>query len=157
MTGTACYHVTDWIPEAAELANRLFRHVGLRGLANVEFKRDDRDGQLKLIECNARFTASDCLVAASGINLAAFVYSRLVGLPPPKTDHFRTGLRLWDPLRDFQAHLALRRCGQQTTRQWLAGVCHRQTFPYFQWTDPLPALARFTAPARRKLFPRFQI
>jgi predicted ATP-grasp superfamily ATP-dependent carboligase len=150
MTGTACYHVTDWIPEAAELGNRLFAHVGLRGLANVEFKRDDRDGRLKLIECNARFTASDCLVAAAGINLAAFVYCRLTGRPLPDTSRFERGLRLWDPLRDFQAHLALRRRGELTSGRWLASVLHRQTFPYFQWTDPLPALARLTAPLRRK-------
>ena len=150
MTGTACYHVTDWIPEAADLGNKLFSHVGLRGLANVEFKRDERDGKLKLIECNARFTASDCLVATAGINLAAFVYCRLTDRPLPDMTHFRRGLRLWDPVRDFQAHLALRRRGELTTRQWLASVLHRQAFPYFQWTDPMPALARLAAPLRRK-------
>ena len=149
MTGTACYHVTDRIPEAAELANRLFRHVGLRGLANVEFKLDERDGRLKLIECNARFTASDCLVAGSGINLAAFVYCRLTGRTPPATDDYRVGLRLWDPVRDLQAGLALRRQGQLTPWGWLRSICHRQTFPYFQWTDPMPAMARLAAPLER--------
>ena len=54
-SGPGCHHITDWIPELREPALRLFRQAGLRGLANVEFKRDDRDGQLKLIECNARF------------------------------------------------------------------------------------------------------
>jgi predicted ATP-grasp superfamily ATP-dependent carboligase len=151
MTGTACYHVTDRIPEAAELGSRLFRHVGLRGLANVEFKLDERDGNLKLIECNARFTASDCLVARSGINLAAFVYSRLTGRAPPVMDDYRTGVRLWDPVRDFQAGLAMRRADGLTLWGWLKSVCHRQTFPYFQWTDPLPAGARVVAPLRKWL------
>ena len=64
-------------------ALRLFRHVGLRGLANVEFKLDPRDGQYKLIECNARFTAANGLVAKSGIDLGRFVYCRAVGLPLP--------------------------------------------------------------------------
>ena len=151
MTGAACYHVTDWIPEAAELGNRLFSHVGLRGLANVEFKRDERDGKLKLIECNARFTAADCLVARSGLRLAEFVYCRVTGRPTPATDDYVRGLRLWDPVRDFQAHLAMRKAGTITTRRWLASVCRRQTFPYFQWTDPMPAVARLTLPVRRKL------
>jgi len=149
MTGTACYHITDWIPEAAELGSRLFRHVGLRGLANVEFKRDTRDGLLKLIECNARFTASDCLVARSGVNLAAFVYSRITGRTPPPNDDFARGMRLWDPVRDLQACLAMRRDGDITWGKWVASICHRQTFPYFQWSDPLPALARLTARLRR--------
>jgi predicted ATP-grasp superfamily ATP-dependent carboligase len=151
MTGAACYHVTDWIPEAAELGNRLFAHVGLRGLANVEFKRDDRDGKLKLIECNARFTASDCLVARSGVNLAAFAYCRITGRTPPAMDHFVRGMRLWDPVRDFQAHLSMKKAGAITTRQWIASVMRRQSFAYFQWTDPMPAVARLTAPVRRKI------
>ncbi len=50
--GTGTYHVTEWQPEVAEVGLRFFQGIGLRGLGNVEFKRDERDGQLKLIECN---------------------------------------------------------------------------------------------------------
>ena len=150
-SGAGSCHETDWVPEAVEPANQLFSHVGLRGLANAEFKLDERDGKLKLIECNARFTAADCLVAKSGIRLGEFVYSRLVGRALPPTDHFERGVRLWDPVRDFQAHLALRRQGEITTKRWLADVCRPATFAYFRWTDPAPALARLTAPVRRKV------
>ena len=146
--GNACYHVTDWNPEVRDQALKLFQWVGLRGLANAEFKRDERDGQLKLIECNARFTASDCLVARSGFDLAAFVYKRLVGQAQPPLEHYTEGMRLWDPVRDFQCFLALRRRGELTFGQWLTSVLHRQTFPYFEWTDPLPALARGSKPLR---------
>jgi predicted ATP-grasp superfamily ATP-dependent carboligase len=151
LMGTGCYHVTDWIPELPELANRLFSHVKLRGLANAEFKHDLRDGQYKLIECNARFNASDCLVAASGVDLGAFVYNRLTGRPQRPITTYRRGLRIWDPIRDFQAGLEMRRRGESTFGQWLASVMHRQTFFYFRWTDPMPALARLTLPLRKKL------
>lgn len=151
LQGTACYHITDWIPEARDLANRLFKHVGLRGLANVEFKLDTRDGQLKLIECNARFTASDCLVARSGVDLAKFVYHRLTGRPQPAMETCKNGLRLWDPIRDFQAYRQMSKAGEMSLAGWLRSVAHRQTFPYFQWTDPVPALARLTRPMRARL------
>lgn len=151
LMGTACYHITDWIPEAAELGNRLFRHVGLRGLANVEFKRDERDGQLKLIECNARFTASDCLVSRAGVDLATFVYNRITGRPLPTMKQSQKNLRLWDPLRDFQAYLALRKTGQLSFPGWLRSVMHRQSFAYFRWSDPVPAIARLTLPLRQRL------
>jgi predicted ATP-grasp superfamily ATP-dependent carboligase len=141
--GNGCYHITDWNPEVRDVALRLFRHVGLRGLANAEFKRDPRDGQLKLIECNARFTAADCLVTRSGLDLASFVYNRLVGLPPPRTENYRTGLRLWYPTQDFKAFLELRKTGQLTLAGWLRSIAHRQTLPYFQWRDPLPSVVRF--------------
>lgn len=150
LMGTACYHKTDWIPELADLGNRLFKHIGLRGVANVEFKRDIRDGVYKLIECNARFTASDCLVARSGVNIAQYVYNRLTGRPTGPITKYKKGLRLWDPIRDFQAYRVLRKTGQLTFGKWAASVMHWQTFPYFQLTDPMPALARLSAPLRKR-------
>jgi predicted ATP-grasp superfamily ATP-dependent carboligase len=147
--GTACYHITDWIPELAELGNKLFKAVGLRGLANVEFKQDPRDGQYKLIECNARFTASNCLVSASGFSLACFVYNRIVGRPGMAMEKYKIGLRLWDPIRDWKAFRELRRTGAISFGKWFAGVMRRQTFPYFTWTDPMPAMARALKPVRR--------
>jgi D-aspartate ligase len=149
--GAACYHITDSVPEIGELGNRLFKHVGLRGLANIEFKQDPRDGRYKLIECNARFTASNCLVSASGVNLAAFVYNRLLGRPLPKMDHSKRGLRLWDPFRDFKAFGELRAMGLLSFGRWIASVCHRQTFAYFAWSDPMPAIMRMLKPLRRLL------
>lgn len=152
--GAACYHITDRVPEIAELGNRLFKHVGLRGLANIEFKQDPRDGQYKLIECNARFTASNCLVSASGVKLAEYVYNRLVGRPLPAMDDYRVGLRLWDPFRDWKAFRELRAMGQLTFGKWFAGVLRRQTFAYFAWSDPMPAVARMLKPLRRLFKPR---
>jgi predicted ATP-grasp superfamily ATP-dependent carboligase len=149
--GNGCYHVTDRNPEVRDLALSLFRWVGLRGLASAEFKRDERDGQLKLIECNARFTASNGLVARSGFDLAAFVYNRLVGRPQPPLETYALQMRLWDPVRDFQAFLELRRQGRLALGQWIASILHRQTFPYFDWRDPLPALARALRPAGKLL------
>ena len=138
--GGACYHATTWDPEVMELGLRFFRHVGLRGLGNVEFKRDPRDGRLKLIECNARFTAANCLVAASGLDLAAFVYERAIGGEPVLPASYRRGLRLWWPWEDFHAFRQLQQRGELGFGAWLAGVARPQTFPYFAWDDPMPSL-----------------
>jgi predicted ATP-grasp superfamily ATP-dependent carboligase len=149
--GAACYHITDRIPEIQGIANRLFKHVGLRGLANVEFKQDPRDAKYKLIECNARFVASNCLVSAAGISLAKFVYCRLAGLPLPPMESYKSGLRLWDPFRDLKSLRELRALNQITFAKWLTSIAHRQTFQYFSWPDPMPALARALKPLRRVL------
>jgi predicted ATP-grasp superfamily ATP-dependent carboligase len=138
--GPACYHVTDWNPEVKEVALRLFQHVGLRGLANAEFKRDERDGQLKLIECNARFTAANCLVAASGLDLAKFVYNRLVGRPFQLPDKYATGLHLWDPVLDVRAFWELRRANLLTFGDWVSSLRRPKVLPYFRWSDPLPSI-----------------
>ena len=140
--GAGCYHITDRVEGVREPSLKLFRHVGLQGLANAEFKYDPRDGQLKLIECNARFTAANSLVARAGFDLGNFVYNRIVGIPQPPLTDFRVGLRLWDPLRDWRAFLELRKRGDLTFSQWLASIMHWNSLSYISWRDPLPSVAR---------------
>jgi D-aspartate ligase len=146
--GLGSYHITDRVEGVRELALKLFRHVGLRGLANAEFIYDERDGQLKLIECNARFTATNSLVARAGFDLGNFVYNRIVGIPQPPLTSFRSGMRLWDPFRDFRAFLELRERGELTLAQWLGSIMHRTSISYFSWRDPLPSLIRLSRRAR---------
>lgn len=152
--GLATYHITDHIPELKEPSLRLFRHVGLQGLTNVEYKKDPRDGVYKLIECNARFTGGTSLVAASGLDLAEFVYRQITGLPPMPFEGYRDGVRLWEPVRDFKAFLELRRLGELTLWQWLRSVSHRQTFAIWSLRDPGPnilPLVKEPVPTLRKL------
>jgi D-aspartate ligase len=138
--GGSTYHMTDHVPDIRELALSLFRQVGLRGVANVEFKLDERDGKLKLIECNARFTAADCLLVASGLNLPLFVYNRLTGRAQSAPSSYRMGMRLWKPVGDFVAYRQLNKMGLLSFRAWIRSIMHPQIFPVFRWNDPLPAI-----------------
>jgi D-aspartate ligase len=138
--GNGCYHVTDRVAEVKELSLKLFRSVGLKGVANAEFKKDPRDGKLKLIECNARFTAANCLLEKSGIDLASFVYFRLLGIHLTAPTSFKVGKRLWYPLNDFEGFQELRRRGEITFWTWMKSIMHIQSFPYFAWDDLQPSL-----------------
>ncbi len=145
--GLATYHVTDHVDGVKEPALRLFRQAGLRGLANAEFKYDERDNTLKLIECNARFTAANALIAKAGFDLTGLVYNRLVDLPPPSFDSYRDNVTLWDPLRDYKAYRELHSRGELTLTSWVRSVLRPHMFPGFNWSDPRPGLARL----RRRL------
>jgi predicted ATP-grasp superfamily ATP-dependent carboligase len=138
--GGSTYHVTDYVPDIQPLALALFRLVDLRGVANVEFKLDERDGKLKLIECNARFTAADCLLVASGLNLPLFVYNRLIGREHPAPSSYRIGMRLWKPVGDLAAYRQLSKMGLLAFGTWVRSIMHPQIFPIFRWNDPLPAI-----------------
>ncbi len=137
--GTGCYHEMDHNERAAEAGAAFFDRIGLVGFGNVEFKWDERDSQLKLIECNTRFTQANQLVEAAGLGLSRIVYSRLAGRPAQPGGSYQAGLRLWYPMHDFRAFLALRRRGELTATAWLRSLVHRKVWPAFSWRDPVPS------------------
>ncbi|HEY7255615.1 MAG TPA: hypothetical protein VH476_02930, partial [Solirubrobacterales bacterium] len=111
--GLGTYHRSDWDAEVAAEGLRFFRSIGLRGLGCVEFKRDERDERLKLIECNHRITAADALQRACGLELGRLVYERALGRPvTPLGERFRRGVGLWFPAEDVRAFLGYRRAGE---------------------------------------------
>ncbi len=140
--GLGTYHGSTHDPEVAELGQRFLDAAGLRGLGNVEFKRDGRDGQLKVIECNARFTASNEVIRRAGVDLPLFAYNRLVGRPTPPVDPYRDDVRLWEPVNDTRAFLVYRRRGELTLHGWLRSIAHHQYFPVAKLSDPLPVIVR---------------
>lgn len=146
--GLSTYHRTIWDAEVAELGLRFFRAAGVRGLVNVQFKRDAVDGRLKLIECNHRFTAANELVRLAGVNLAALTYRRALGLPSPPIGAYRVDMRLWDPIHDTRALLALRAAGETTTAAWLGSLRHRTYMPLLRAEDPAPALLALVRASR---------
>lgn len=150
--GLGCYVVSDWNEQVVEEGLRFLRGIGLRGLFHVEFKRDPRDGLLKLLECNHRFTIEAIF---SPVDLPLLAYNRVVGLPLPSPRPYRGGVRLWSPVNDARAFLAYRSRGELTLAQWLRSLLHRQRFHAFRWSDPLPAvyahLALLARGIRRRL------
>ena len=147
--GLGTYHLTEWNAEVADLGLRFARAAGLRGIVNVEFKRDIRDGQLKLVECNPRFTQANEQLRVAGVDLARLAYNRLAGLPSPAVSSFTEHLAMWLPFNDLRALRAYRRSGELSIGAWAATLAHRQVLPLFAFDDPRPSFwwwrARTTA------------
>ena len=141
--------VTTRNTEVRELGLRFMQGVGLRGLGNVEFKRDRRTGALRLIECNYRFTAINELIRLAGVDLALFSYNRLTGGSDVDVSSYREGVRIWHPISDARSGLRLVREGHTTPAAWLRSVLHRQHLPIFCWRDPRPSTSYALGRARR--------
>jgi D-aspartate ligase len=140
--GIGTYHETTLDPEVAATGLRFLRAVGLRGLGNIEFKRDARNGNLIMIECNPRFTMSNELARIAGVDLALLSYNRALLRPVAPIEAYRVGLHLWDPVRDMRALASYRRQGELSAGGWAASLLHRQVFPAFRLDDPGPAIVR---------------
>jgi predicted ATP-grasp superfamily ATP-dependent carboligase len=65
---TSTYVVTAHLPDVAEAAETFLHSIGHHGLVEVEFKRDPRDGMLKLLDVNPRPWNWLALGEAAGID-----------------------------------------------------------------------------------------
>ena len=140
-SGGVCMNVTEWLPETAEMGKRFFDGIGFRGMAHIEFKRDLRDGKLKIIECNPRFSAAQSIAAKSGLDMPFLIYSKLTGLPVPENPAYKEGVTRWIPFSDIFAFRELHRLQELTFTDWLRSFLKLPlVFPYFDITDPLPSI-----------------
>jgi len=138
--GLTCYQETVWEPAVAEMGLRFCQAVGLRGVANVEFKRDARKGAWKIIECNPRFTRANELVRLAGIDIPAIAYRRVAGLEVEPLRGYRLGVRMWSPIEDAQAFLRYRTARKLTFAGWVRSLLCRWHFPVWRLDDPIPTL-----------------
>ena len=66
-------------PGIVEPALALLRKAGYSGICDVEFKRDERDGEFKVLDANPRVWLWHGLAARSGFPLALNAYNRATG------------------------------------------------------------------------------
>jgi predicted ATP-grasp superfamily ATP-dependent carboligase len=122
------------------LSQLMLRRMRFRGMANVEFKRDARDGRFKLIEINCRSGNRVGLAIDSGVDLPFIAHSHLAGLPYA-AGGLRDGLRWIDDLRDLAAFPHYRRHDGLTLGAWMRSAWSADSHAYLSIDDPLPFAA----------------
>ncbi len=135
--GPGTLHQMADLPATAELGRRFFEALGVRGVANVEFKLDTRDNQLKVIECNHRMTAALPLIHAAGIPLASIVYRQALGRVEP-LDITPDECWYWYPWGDLKA---VRSTAGFSLLDWVKVVPKRPVMPFWSPSDPGPTAA----------------
>jgi D-aspartate ligase len=133
-----------WWPDLADLTLRLLAEVRYEGVSDVEFKRDPRDGSLKLMEINARPGFWTPLATASGVNLSYVAYRDAVGRPISGTRQ-RDGVVWSDILRDSRDSLGELRQRELGWREWLAPLAGIRADAYLSFRDPYPGLSEMAS------------
>jgi predicted ATP-grasp superfamily ATP-dependent carboligase len=121
-------------------AVNLLQPLGYRGLFGVEFKKDTRDGEYKIIEVNVRWGLWDGLARRCGIDLGYLAYAREVELPFETNDHYRAGVCWLSFRRDLEAFLGYRRENLLSTWEWIRSLMGETEHAVFAWDDPGPAV-----------------
>jgi predicted ATP-grasp superfamily ATP-dependent carboligase len=149
--GSGSYQETLAAPDVAELSRRLLQAFDYRGLVGVEWKRDERDGGLRLMEINPRTVSGNQLAISAGVDLPWIAYRSLAdpaAAPAPNHD-FRVGVRWINEDLDPKAFRDLRRAGAITTLGWLRTLLATRSFAFWSWRDPKPFAQRFAGPLAR--------
>jgi len=86
-------------PEIATLCDNFLRGVGYVGICEIEVKRDTRDGVVRLIEANPRYSVTADASVYAGVDIGWLHYLDLIGQPIEPAEPTRLNYR----------HIVLRR------------------------------------------------
>lgn len=126
-------------PQLIDAARRLLGSIGHHGLVEVEFKRDPRDGSLKILDVNPRPWTWFGLAAAAGVDLGAMLWAirsgREVGAVSARPNTSWMYL-----VRDLVAVSKLISSGRLTRQAYLRSFGSVRTWATFTASDPMPGL-----------------
>ena len=136
---TALESTTD--PAVAAAGRDAVERLALRGVAKLDFKRDDQGG-LYLLEVNPRFTLWAHLGACAGVNLPLLAYADNVGGPLSAAGRARGGVRWSWPRPDAKA---ARELGVPWW-SWLGWTARSEAKTNLSLDDPMPFLRGWALP-----------
>ncbi len=90
--GITTYLVSERIPELVESSIKFLKAIKWKGIAELEYKFDERDSKFKLLEINPRIWSWTKLPAACGVDFAKIYYDLLCGKNVSPVFEFRTGV-----------------------------------------------------------------
>jgi predicted ATP-grasp superfamily ATP-dependent carboligase len=100
---------------------RLLDALGWHGVAMVEFKRDARDGTLRLMEINARFWGSLQLAVDAGVDFPNILVDSAFGSGPAEPAAYQVGVRNRWLIGDFDSLLLRLAGGSRPPAAWDGG------------------------------------
>jgi D-aspartate ligase len=134
----ATYVETIDAPEIDEYSERFIEAINYHGLVEIEYKRDDRDGEYKLLDVNARAWGFHALGGAAGVDFPWLLYADALGLPIEPL-HAKSGVGWLRLLTDIPTALRDIFSGHLSVGEYLRSLRATGIESVFAWADPLPA------------------
>jgi D-aspartate ligase len=118
---------------------RFMQAIGYRGILDIGYRWDRRDGRYKVLDVNPRIGCTFRLFASGGVDVARALYLDLNGEPVPLVEP--ADGRKW-LVEDFDLISSLRswREGGLSLREWLRSFAGVEELACFALDDPLPFL-----------------
>lgn len=136
----ATYVETIDAPEIEVLSERFLKSINYHGVVEIEFKRDPRNGEYKLLDVNARPWGFHAIGSACGVDFPYLVYADQMGLPiePASAVPGVGWLRL---VSDVPTAISDLLHGSLSVGTYLRSLRATRVESVFSWRDPSPSLA----------------
>jgi predicted ATP-grasp superfamily ATP-dependent carboligase len=136
--GSASYVRSYFCEELMETAMTILNATHYQGLGGIEFKKDPRDEQYKLIEFNTRFGMWDGLSVRCGVDLPYISYCDALGLEVCPGFKYRENVIWIDWQRDVRAVIEYWRKGQISLHEWLCSLQGEKMWAIYSADDWRP-------------------
>lgn len=135
----ATYVETVASPEIEELSERFLSAIRYHGLVEIEYKRDPRDGQYKLLDVNARAWGFHAIGSGCGVDFPWLLYADRLGIPVEPV-HAPPGVGWLRLLTDIPTSLSDMAHGCLSLGSYFRSLRATRVESVFSWRDPLPFL-----------------
>ena len=159
--GSASVVVPVEDPETDALCDGFLRSMGYAGLCEIELKRDTRDGRVKMIEANPRYSVTADAAPYAGVDIGWLHYLDLIGQPVRPVYSDGRDFRHIVLRRDFACYRSYRKAGLMSWGDFIRS--YRPPVAFFDFdlrdwrvtADTVVELAKTVlGPPIRRVFPR---
>jgi len=125
-------------PDVEQSTRRFMKAVGYRGILDIGYRYDARDGLYKLLDVNPRIGATFRLfVGANGIDVVRALYLDLTGQQVVSSEA-REGRKWIVEDLDIVSAYRYNREGSLTFQKWFKSLSGIDEAAFLSWRDPLP-------------------
>ena len=146
--------------DAATLCDQFLRKLHYVGICEIELKRDTRDGRVKMIEANPRYSVTADAATYAGVDLGWLHYLELIDQPVVPAEPNGKPFRHICLFRDFASFRDYIRDGLLTWREFLLSYRGSKENPVhffdFDWYDRRLALGTLRLVAKLLVAPAFR-
>jgi D-aspartate ligase len=140
---SSTYVETVDLPLLEEYSQRLLRAINYYGLVEVEYKRDPRDGQYRVLDINGRTWGYHTIGNRAGVDFPYLLFADQVN-EPVESCKGRSGVRWIRLLTDLPTGVFGILNGQIEGRAYLRSLRDYDEEAVFSFEDPLPGMMEIT-------------
>jgi predicted ATP-grasp superfamily ATP-dependent carboligase len=148
-TGSTCLGVCQRNDDVMALTLRFMKSIGYRGILDIGYRYDARDGQYKLLDVNPRIGSTFRLFTGDDdMDVARALYLDVTGQTiQPSSPRYGRKWMVEDC--DLVSSIRYYRDGELTVKDWLRSFRGVQETAFLSLRDPLPAIAAFVSDAQQ--------